>query len=162
MSKPSGIRLIALLEAAKGMVVLLVGFGLLELVHRDIQVMAEELVQYFHLNPASHYPRIFLDATTHLNDANLWLLAGAALFYAGLRLFEAYGLWYRQRWAEWLGAVSGGIYIPIELYELLHGVTWTKVTLLCVNAICVIYLVQSLRRHRKIIAPDGTAAGQPS
>lgn len=147
MTKLSGVRLIALVEAAKGMLVLLAGFGLLELVHRNIQGLAEEIVQHFHLNPASHYPRIFIEASTHLNDTNLSLLAGAALLYSGLRLCEAYGLWQDQCWAKWLGAVSGVIYIPIELYELLHGVTWAKATLLWVNAICVAYLVQSLRRH---------------
>ncbi|MCZ7627423.1 MAG: DUF2127 domain-containing protein [Candidatus Methylomirabilis sp.] len=41
--------------------------------------------------------------------------------YASVRFVEAYGLWLERRWAEWFAAVSGGIYIPFEIYELLYG-----------------------------------------
>lgn len=146
LNRTRGLRVVALLEAAKGAFVLLAGCGLFELIHHDIQGMAEALVRHAHLNPASHYPRIFIDASSHLNDANLRLLASAALVYAGFRLIEAYGLWHERRWAEWLGAVSGGIYIPVECYELLQGVAWLKLVLLAVNVLCVAYLVQALRR----------------
>lgn len=141
------IRFIALLEAAKGTLVLLAGFGVLGLIHADHQHMAEELVRHFHLNPASRFPRIFIEATTKANDSTLWLLACAALLYAVLRLVEAFGLWRQRLWAEWLGVVSGAIYIPIELYELLRGVTWPNVTLLSVNTICVVFLARALRSH---------------
>ncbi len=57
MTSSSGIRIVAAFEAAKGVLVLLVGFGLLALVHHDAQAMAEQLVERFHLNPASRYPR---------------------------------------------------------------------------------------------------------
>lgn len=156
----NGLQFVALLEACKGGVVLLAGFGLLGLVHRDAQRMAEELVQHFHLNPASRFPRIFVEAFAKANDATLWLLAGAAFSYASLRLFEAFGLWRRQRWAEWLGAVSGAVYIPVEVYELAHGVSWPKVTLLVVNTACVLFLVQALRAHEKVgLATDPVNSG---
>ena len=150
---PSGIRLVAFFEASKGALVLAAGFGLFELVHRNIQDVAEELVRHFHLNPASHYPRIFIDASARLNDANLWVLASAAFLYAGIRLFEAYGLWNRQRWAEWLGAASCGLYIPIELFGLLNEVTWPKVVLLGVNTLCLVLIVRALRSHDEAGTP---------
>lgn len=141
------VRLIALLEATKGALVLLVGFSLLELVHHNLQGTAEEIVRHFHLNPASQYPRIFIDTASRLNDINLWLLSAAAGSYAALRLVEAFGLWHQRRWAEWLGTASGGMYIPIELYELLHGVSWPKLMLLGINVLCVAFLIQALRTH---------------
>ena len=61
----------AFLEAAKGAVVLLAGFGVLALVHRDVQQVAEAVVSHLHLNPARHYPRIFLDAAARVSDARL-------------------------------------------------------------------------------------------
>ena len=149
MSARNSIRFIALLEAAKGALVLLAGFGLLEFIHRDVQRMAEELVQHFHLNPASRFPRIFIEVFARLNDVTLWILACAAFAYAALRLFEAFGLWHQKRWAEWLGAVSGALYIPIEIYELLHDVNWPTVALLFVNTICVVFLVHALRSNCK-------------
>jgi len=142
-----GIRLVALLEASKGLLVLLAGFGVLGLMHSGAQLRAEELVRHFHLNPGSRFPRIFIDVVTKANDHTLWLLACGALAYATLRLLEAVGLWRERAWAKWLGAVSGAIYIPAELYELLGGVSWPKLTLLFVNLVCVAYLVHALRTH---------------
>src|SRR2546426_10052227 len=96
-----GIRAIALFEAAKGAVVLLAGFGLLGLLNRDVQAMAERFVKFTHLNPASKYPHIFLDAASRVTNAQLWLLAVGAAAYSIVRGFEAYGLWKGRAWAEW-------------------------------------------------------------
>ena len=92
MKLSRGIRLVALFEGLKGALILLAGFGLLALVHRDLQDVADELVRRFHLNPARHYPRIFIEASGKTTDTQLWLLAGAALLYAAFRFVEAYGL----------------------------------------------------------------------
>ena len=135
-----GIRTVALFEAIKGLLVLLVGFGLLALIHHDVQHVAEKFVQHLHLNPAKRYPRIFLDAATVVTDVQLWLLAGLALAYAGARLVEAYGLWQERRWAEWLAVGSGGIYVPVELYEIFHGITWIKALALFINVAIVLYM----------------------
>jgi uncharacterized membrane protein (DUF2068 family) len=145
----TGLRTVALIEGAKGVVVLAAGLGLLSLVHRDAQRLAEELVRLFHLNPASSYPRIFIQVASALTERRLWLLAGAAFMYASLRLVEAYGLWRVRPWAEWFGVITGAIYIPIEIYELFHGVSWAKVLLLAVNGIVVSVLVLDLRSRRQ-------------
>ena len=89
----TGMRIVAIAEAAKGTVVLLAGLGLLALINRDVQAIAERLVRLSHLNPASRYPRIFIDAAAHVTNGKLWLLAGAAAAYALVRWVEAYGLW---------------------------------------------------------------------
>jgi uncharacterized membrane protein (DUF2068 family) len=135
-----GLRIVSLFEAAKGLLVLLTGFGLLAYIHKDLHFAAERLVRHFHLNPASRYPRIFLDLADRVTDTQLWTLALFALLYAGARFVEAYGLWRQRPWAEWFAVLTGGIYIPLELFELTHGVTWPKVTLLIVNAGIVAYL----------------------
>ena len=44
-----GIRFVAVFEAAKGLIVIAAGFGLLGLLHRDVQAIAEELLRHFHL-----------------------------------------------------------------------------------------------------------------
>ena len=94
-----GIRIVALLEAAKGAVVILAGFGLMALVHRDVQAVAEDVVRHLHINPARHLPHIFLDAAAAATDARLWAMALAAMLYAIIRFAEAYGLWREQLWA---------------------------------------------------------------
>lgn len=121
------------------------GCGALALVHRDLQAIAEEIVSHSHLNPASRFPRIFLDVAGRTTDARLWALAGMAAAYAAVRLAEAYGLWRARRWAEWLGAASGAIYVPIETYEIARRFTATRLVLLAGNLLIVVYLLGQLR-----------------
>ena len=142
-----GLHMVALLEGGKGLLVLMTGFGLLALIHHDLHQAAAQLVRHLHLNPASHYPRIFLDLADRTTDARLWSLAAAALAYAAVRFVEAGALWLKRRWAEWFGALTGGIYIPVEIYELLKGITWPKMTLLAINAWVVWALARALMHN---------------
>jgi uncharacterized membrane protein (DUF2068 family) len=132
-----GIRLVALLEAAKGAVVITAGFGLMALIHRDVQAVAEDVVRHLHINPAQHFPHIFLDAAAAASDARLWAMAMAAMLYAIVRFAEAYGLWREQTWAEWFGIISGALYLPLEIYELTVRVSAIKVSVLLVNLVVV-------------------------
>lgn len=136
--------MIAAFEAGKGFLVLLVGGGLLSLLHHDAQRVGEDVVRHFHLNPASRYPRIFLEMVEGLSSPRLWLLAGTAAAYATLRLLEAYGLWFGRRWAEWLAFASAGIYLPLEILELLGGLTWIKVCTFSLNLVIVAYVGAAL------------------
>jgi uncharacterized membrane protein (DUF2068 family) len=143
------LTVVALLEAVKGGVVIIGGFGLLSLLHRNVRHVAEALIRHLHLNPARHYPQIFLDAAATLNDARLWALAAAAGVYAAIRLTEAYGLWRDRVWAEWLAAVSGGIYIPFEFYELARGVTALRVITCSCNVLIVLLMVRALMQRQQ-------------
>ena len=153
MHSVKGERLVAVFEAGKGIIVLLVGFGLLAVVHHDLQSVAEELVKTFHLNPANRVPRIFLEAADRFSDVRLWLLAALALGYATLRLAEAFGLWFGHRWAEWFAVLSGGIYIPLELYGIWERATWVRVGALVLNIGIVTYIGWALWRRHQYRAP---------
>lgn len=147
MRKPlqTGMRAVAIVEGAKAALVLLAGFGLLALVHRDVQALAERIVLHSHLNPAGKYPRIFLDAAEKVTDANLWLLAGLAALYSLVRAIEAYGLWFERRWAEWFALVSCALYLPVELYEMWHKFGWIKAGIYLTNLAIVLYMAYALR-----------------
>ena len=144
-----GLRTIALFEAAKGAIVLIIGFGLLSFLGRDADVFAEHLVNRLHLNPAHHYPQIFIQAMADVTDSKLWALAGLAALYSAIRFAEAYGLWYSRRWAEWLAALSGGVYIPVEVYEIAHRASWLKIGALVINLAIVAYMVWLLTENRR-------------
>jgi uncharacterized membrane protein (DUF2068 family) len=136
-----GVHLIAIFEALKGLVVLCAGFGLLHFVHRDLQSIAEELVRHSHLNPAHHYPRVFIEAATRTSPSRLRFLAALAFLYSTVRFVEAYGLWRLRAWAEWFAIVSGSIYVPIEIFELIKHATVLRAVVLLVNLFIVIYLI---------------------
>ena len=144
-----GLHIVALFEGAKGLLVLVAGFGLLSFIHKDIHEAAVRLVEHVHLNPASHYPQIFLDLAGRINDTKLWSMAIAAFMYSLVRIVEAVGLWLNKSWAEWFAVLTGGMYIPIEIFEVARSVTWPKVTVLVVNLGVVSYLLYILTKDGK-------------
>ena len=152
MEKGVGIRAVAVFEAAKGTVVIVAGLGLLSLLHRDAQHAAETIVRHLHLNPARHYPRVFIEAAARTTSSRLWLLAAGAFAYSAVRFIEAYGLWRLRPWAEWFAILSGGLYLPVEIYELIRHPTPVKAAILIGNATIVGYLI-----HVRLAAQRGAS-----
>jgi len=142
-------RMVALVELAKGALVLVAGAGLLAFTHRDVQAVVAELIRHLHLNPAARAPQIFIDLAGRITSADLWLLALGAAAYALMRLAEGYGLWQGRTWAAWLGVASGLIYVPLEVAALLKGVTPLKLTTLAVNLAVVAVLADMLWQRRR-------------
>lgn len=140
-----GLRAIALIEAAKGLLVIAAGFSLFALIHHGAQEFAAQLVAHLHLNPAKRHPAIFGMILSGITDARLRFLGLLAASYAALRFIEAYGLWFGTSWAEWVALISGSIYLPVELYELSKGFSWLKITFVAINLVIVLYLVARLR-----------------
>lgn len=139
---------IAVFEGVKGVAAIAASFGLLSLAHHDVRAIAYALIGHFHLNPDAHYPRIFLDKATLLANANLRQVVLLAWAYAAIRLTEGYGLWRDRPWAEWLAAVSGAVYLPLELNHLLTHTTAINAIVLIGNVAVVAYMVVRLRRRR--------------
>src|SRR5437763_4990536 len=133
----AGVRAVAFFEALKGVLVLVAGFGLLALVHRDLEDLAERLVRHSHLNPASHYPRVFIEAAARTSDARLRTLAALAFAYSCVRFVEAYGLWKMRAWAEWFAIISRGLNLPVDWYELIEKPTLMRAGVLVGNSLVV-------------------------
>jgi uncharacterized membrane protein (DUF2068 family) len=70
-----------------------------------------------------------------------------------VRLLEAFGLWRGLRWGEWLGAVSGALYLPFERRHFLHGPTLSTAAVMAVNRAAVVFLAPQLPHTA---APPGT------
>ncbi|TCJ12817.1 DUF2127 domain-containing protein [Parasulfuritortus cantonensis] len=154
MATPRAVEFVALVEGVKGAVVLLAATGLLSLIHRNVFALASALIEHLHLNPAAKYPRIFLDAASHLHETRLLLLAAGAAAYATVRFIEAYGLFRDRKWAEVLAASSGAIYVPFELIELLRRPSWHGMIILLVNLVVVGIMVRALRQRRNAAVRD--------
>lgn len=147
-TQTKAIRAVAVFEALKGIVVLAAATGVLSLMHHDLYAAAVTLVRHTHLNPASRYPQIFLDAASKLADSNLMLLAAAAAMYSAIRLAEAYGLFFERAWAEVLAAASGAVYVPFEILGLVRRPTWHGAVLLVLNVAVVCVMLHALARRR--------------
>lgn len=136
----TGLRTIATIEAVKGLFVLLLALALLHNLHRDLGEVAANLVRDLHLNPEGHYGRIFIEAADKLDDGKVWTMASVALGYSSVRIVEAYGLWNRRVWAEWFALISGALYIPFEIYEVILRRTWLPWAFLSVNVLIMGYM----------------------
>lgn len=145
---PAGLRLIAIMEASKGTIALLISLGLHELMGQNLQQLTEKLINHLHLNPASYYPGHLLQALADINNTKLMIVTVGALLYSFIRFVEAYGLWYQYRWTEWLALVSSVVYLPFELYELYQKVNLLSLLLLMLNTLVVIYLATVLNKAR--------------
>lgn len=145
---------IASFEAFKGIAVLAGSVGILSLIHHDARHVVHELVAHLGMNPGGRYPAVLLHYADLLGNANLRFLIAAALAYAALRFIEAYGLWHDRAWGKWVGALSGGIYIPFEVQHVLHKPSAIGVLVLTLNAGIVGYLALQLYRRRDSAPPS--------
>lgn len=123
------------------MIVLLAGFGVLSLVHRDAWDVAESFLEWLKIDPDTRYAQVFLNLADQVTDTRLWAVALVAAAYSTLRFVEAYGLWRERAWAEWLAMISGAVYLPFEVYELARRPDWIPLAILAVNLAVVLYMV---------------------
>jgi len=148
-SVKNGLRAVALLEAFKGVVSLLVGFGIHALAGHNLQQIAESIVSYAHLNPASHLPSVFINVVSDLSDGKMALIAIGAFIYSLVRFVEAFGLWKELVWIEWFALVSGAIYLPFEIYEIIFHTSILGVCVFLLNVLVVWYMAYILFLKKK-------------
>ncbi len=139
-SSATTLRAIATLEAAKGVAVLLIGLGLLTLLHRDVQLEAENFIVHLHLNPDRRLSHAILRAAAGVTDARLWTYASVCVTYTIVRFTEAYGLWNRRVWAEYFALLSGALYLPWEILQVIEHPTLLHWALLLINLAIVLYM----------------------
>jgi len=135
------LRAVATLELAKGGIVLLAGCGVISMVHRDAWDVAESLLRFLHVSSDHHYAQVFLNLADRVNDLNLWAVAAFAAIYSTLRFIEAYGLWKARVWAEWFALISGAVYLPFEVFELVRKPTPIRAAILLINLAVVLYML---------------------
>jgi uncharacterized membrane protein (DUF2068 family) len=65
--------------------------------------------------------------------------------YAVLEGIEAVGLWFQQRWAEYLTFVATGLFVPLEVYELVARQSLFRIVTLVINLAVCAYLLLAKR-----------------
>jgi uncharacterized membrane protein (DUF2068 family) len=138
------LRTVAIFGATKAAIVLLLGCGLFQLMHKNLDEIAARVAQVLHINPEGKLSNLFLELAGHSSDGNLWVLALGTLAYASVSSTEAYGLWREREWAQWFSLSSTALYLPPELYWMLRDPTWLKCAVLVTNIVIFLFMV-SLR-----------------
>jgi uncharacterized membrane protein (DUF2068 family) len=150
---------IAAERAFRALVLLAVGIVLVTHPHanwgEEVTRLAEKLGQ----NPRGNWIKRIIDRINRLHADKNTIFGIAALGYAVLEGVEAYGLWTRKRWGEWLTVLATSLFFIPEVWELTKSASVLKVGALLANVVIVAYLLRRLRRSHARMAP---AAGQSS
>jgi uncharacterized membrane protein (DUF2068 family) len=143
----TGLAVIAVFKVVKGVLLLLVGLGLLKLVHAEIATLFSLLIEALHLNADSRLIHALVLKIDALQPNSVLLGGLVSLGYAGMLLVEGIGLWLEFTWAAYLTVVSTSLLLPFELYEVIEQVSILRIGVLLLNLVIVAYLVSQLRRH---------------
>ncbi len=141
---PMGVRTVAIYEFVKGLLFLAIALGALSLVHRDVGNAAQEILKQFHLDPAWHYSKVFVEAFSKFTDTRLRLFALIAGTFSVIRIVAAIGLWRERAWAEWFAVISAGLYVPIEIHHICVRPSLMLGCVLVANLAIIVYLSRLL------------------
>ena len=140
--------LIAAFKLVKGLGLLILAIGALNLLHKDVAAEVERWINLLRFDPQNHLIRKLLEKIGMVDDRKLEELSIGTFFYSALLLTEGVGLALRQRWAEYVTIVTTASLLPLEIYEISRRVTTGRIVLLLINIAVVIYLVIEVRRTR--------------
>ena len=137
---------IAAERAFRAFVLLVIGIVLVTHPHTNWAREIQSLIQKMGLNPKENWIRKLLDKIAGIGSSRNVIFGLIALGYGALEGAEAYGLWNRKRWGEWLTVIATSLLFIPEVWELTKSATFLKVGALLVNIAVVAYLLWRIRR----------------
>jgi uncharacterized membrane protein (DUF2068 family) len=105
----------------------------------------DPLAKYFHYDLEHSSVVDTIRKTFDFKQSTLLIVAIALLVYALVEIVEGVGLWAAKRWAEYLTVVATAAFVPLEVYELSHKVSWIKLVTLAINILAVLYILLAKR-----------------
>jgi uncharacterized membrane protein (DUF2068 family) len=139
--------LIGLFKLLKAILLLIAGVGALKLLHKDVAATVTHWTQVLRVDPDNRHVHKLLEKLFRISPKQMKELSAGTFFYAALFATEGIGLLLHRRWAEYFTIVTTGLLLPLEIYELAHHFTVTKLVVLIVNALIVVYLARRVRKR---------------
>jgi uncharacterized membrane protein (DUF2068 family) len=141
--------LIAMFKLLKAVLLIAVGLGAINFLHKDVAGTVLHWVEVLRVDPDNRFIHGTLVRIFRVTPAQLKALSVGTFFYAGLLGIEGIGLLLRKHWAEYFTIITTAALIPLEIYELARHVTVTKLVVTVVNILIVWYLVVRVRSRSK-------------
>lgn len=148
--KETGLRGIIAIKAFYGILFFVIGLGVFALINKDISDLADEAASTLGIDPENGYLLSLLEWLTGVSPKQIAAVGLGTILYSGLYLTMAWGLHLRRVWAEWLTIVATGLFIPIEIYEVVRSLRLTYFLVLVINASIVWYLLRRRIRSSAI------------
>jgi uncharacterized membrane protein (DUF2068 family) len=142
-------RLLPWIAAERGLrSVLLIAVGIALVTHPHANWASEvtHLAQKAGLDPKANWFQKLTSKISKISKSQEVVFGVAGLAYGALEGVEAYGLWRRRRWAEWLTVIATSLLFVPEIWELTKSASPLKLGALLVNIAVVAYLIARLRR----------------
>ena len=130
----------------KGLALILLAFGVYTLTDNNLPEDFRSLLQSLHLDPESKFFASLEGKIAQITPGSIRWFAAGTFLYSLFSLVEGVGLIFRASWAGWLAIGESIFFIPLELYELLHGFSWPVFVILPINIWIVWYLLANRRR----------------
>ena len=134
---------------AKGLLLLTLALGLLGLLHRDVDVIAGRWLASLGVSLENVHVVALLARLDLVTDHQLRVLSSVTFLLGGVFVTEGIGLFFKQRWAEYLTIVVTALFVPLELFESLKHFGTAKLVLLVVNVTIVCCLLWVLKKNPK-------------
>jgi len=151
-----GLVVIAAYKFLLTLLFIAIGVGALRLLHKDIEDLLTQLQSVMKF-PESRFVNFLLEKASLVNDPILRRIGVLAFVYAGVSLAEGIGLYLEKAWGEYLTLAITASFLPWEIFEIFHRLTWMRVGLLVVNLIIFIYLLKLVIGRKK---PSPISVGQ--
>lgn len=140
-SRPLGLFLIALFKLIKAGLFIILAVGAIKLLDRDMADIFSFWISKLHVDLENRFVQSILVRLDLIDRRMLEEISVATFGLAALLLTEGLGLLFQKRWAEYLAVFETGLFIPLEVYELIRHATITKFSLLGINSAVVLYLL---------------------
>jgi uncharacterized membrane protein (DUF2068 family) len=141
------IRVIALFKLVKAVLLIIVGIGVLKLLHRDVARVIEHWINLLQVDPGNRYIQNILRQLWFVDDRKLKEISAGTFCYAALFLIEGTGLLLRKRWAEYFTIAVTASFLPFEIYEMVHEPSVVKAAVIIINIAIVVYLSIRVRKR---------------
>lgn len=134
--------LIAIYKLLQALLFVAIGMGARHFLHRDLADDLALLADHLRFNPESNLVNFVLDKASLLNDPVLRRIGAVAFSYAGVSLAEGIGLYLEKAWGEYLTLVITASFLPFEIFEIAHRLTWFRLSLFAINVLVLVYLAK--------------------
>jgi uncharacterized membrane protein (DUF2068 family) len=145
------LRIVAILEIAKGTATLLLATGLLSTAPGVLKTVLLDAISRLRWLPDMGLPEK-IEALTHGFDQHRLAFAILVTLYILIRYAEAYGLWRGRNWARWLGLIGVSVYLPLEIREMVVHPGWSAAAVFTFNLL-IIWLLWPPERANNPVRP---------
>jgi uncharacterized membrane protein (DUF2068 family) len=146
---------IIVIKLLKGLLFVALAITIFALSDNDLPAELNRVLHVLRFNPERKFWSDLAVQLGEISERKRVLAAAGTLIYSLFSLVEAVGLMLRIKWVGWMTILESMFFIPIEVYELVHGPPPDSnrnahpilvVVILAINIMIVWYLLKNRQR----------------